>query len=731
MSIAIPGWIAAFALPGALACASALAQLPDKPPLTVDAKAPPAPPPQGTPAVPVVTVSGERPTNRIDRQVYDVQADVGSSNGSAADALGSVPSVVVDPDGSLTLRGSPNVQIYIDGKPSAMMQGDNRGAALAAIPAEDIESIEVINNPGAQFGNEGGGGPIINIVMRRSRKPGGFGVVNTNGGTAGRYNAAASGSYNQGLWGAQGGISLRHDGRNAEGFAERERTDIVTGALSHSTQASHSAGLNDNAGINGSLRYNLGERDTLGTNLAYSARSNDQQAQDHYHNSDQALATVSDYVRNTVRAGDSHSASGGAHWDHKGLIDGETLKLDLRVSSSHNASENAYANQYNYSASGTLDSQSRQANDSANQIIDFSGDYERPDGRGVLKLGYKAARHASDQGTLYTNIDPASLAESLNTARSNRFRLAETTLALYASYQVRLNASWGLLAGLRAERTGLDIEQLTSQIFAANRFLNLIPSLFASYRASDNTIVRFSYAHRIRRPNSGDLNPFVVYRDELNVSSGNPKLKPAQTDSFELGLETRVGTLETNLRAYFRKENDTILDRKYFISDTVLLTTRENAGSNRASGLELTASGKLLPALTLNASANLAHNELTVLDALGMPATHSVMALSGRTRLNWQATVDDQVQATLQTLGRSLAGQGVRQPNATANFGLRHAITPRLFLVMNVTDAFNTNKIETLTDTSTLREDNVRRYDGRLIYLGLSYRLGGMTPVRR
>ena len=135
---------------------------------------------EAAPVTPQVTVAGERPTNRIDRQVYDVKSDVSSTNGSAADALNNVPSVNVDPDGTVTLRGSTNVQIMIDGKPSAMLQGDNRGPALQAMPADDVESVEVINHPGAEFGNEAGGGPILNLVMRRNRKPGGLATVNAN-----------------------------------------------------------------------------------------------------------------------------------------------------------------------------------------------------------------------------------------------------------------------------------------------------------------------------------------------------------------------------------------------------------------------------------------------------------------------------------------------------------------------------------------------------------------------
>ncbi len=188
--------------------------------------------PRRRPPIPrSVSVTAERPTGRIDRQVYDVKSDVGSSNGTAADALNNVPSVAVDPDGSVSLRGSSNVQILIDGKPSAMLQGDSRGATLNAMAADDIESVEVINNPGAQFGNEAGGGPILNLVMRRNRKPGGFATVNANAGIAGRYNSAVSGSYNEGPWGYQGGINVRHDGRNSVGEVSRERLEPRYGRL--------------------------------------------------------------------------------------------------------------------------------------------------------------------------------------------------------------------------------------------------------------------------------------------------------------------------------------------------------------------------------------------------------------------------------------------------------------------------------------------------------------------
>jgi outer membrane receptor protein involved in Fe transport len=721
------------AAPASAAAQQAIVPVPAKAPVKKE-EARPVPPPTATPSpagdegIASVTVSAERPTNRIDRQVYDVKSDVSSSNGSAADALNNVPSVNVDPDGAVQLRGSSNVQILIDGKPSAMLQGDNRGAALMSIPSEDIDSVEVINNPGAQFGNEAGGGPIINLVMKRTRRPGGFGVVNANTGVEGRRNAAVSGTYNEGLWGYQGGMSYRRDGRNFDSEAIRDRIDPRDGSASHSTQMGTSNGLNDALSANGGVTYNLGKNDTLAGSVTYQHRSNDNRAQDHYQTFDDSDLLVSDYVRSSMRSGTSRNYGLGARWDHKFETPGENLKLDLRITGSKNDSDSDYRNAYAVQSPGTVNSRSMQANDSNNRISDFTGDYERPDETGLLKLGYKVSQNRNGFDTLYTNIDPYTLVESVNTIRSNRFLLKEKVYALYASYQLRLNERWGVLGGLRTEYTDLDINQLTSNRQATNSYVDYIPSFFASYKAGEETNIRFSYAHRIKRPVANDLNPFIVYRDEFNVSSGNPQLRPTQTDSYELGYETRVAGLETNLRGYYSRDKDAILEKKYFISDTVLLTTRDNIGGSHAGGLEFTLSGKLMPGLSLNASANLSRRENRFYDVDGSLARRTANGLSGRIRLNYSLTDADQLQLALQGQGRTLFGQGYRKPNSTVNVSLRHTVSPSLNLVLNVTDLFDQNRQETVTQTSILDEHVSRRFDGRVIYFGLSYRFGTSIP---
>jgi outer membrane receptor protein involved in Fe transport len=699
------------------------AALPQPVPTTTGAAAPGA---AAAGRVAQVNVVGERQVNRIDRQVYDVKNDVNASNGSAADALNNVPSVAVDPDGTVSLRGNSNVQILVDGKPSAMLQGDNKGPALQAMPAEDIDSVEVINNPGAEFGNEGGGGPILNLVMKRNRKAGGFGVVNANMGSAGRYNSAVNGAYNTGRWGIQGGVNVRHDGRNSTGATERDRIDPVTGAEQHSSQTSTSTGLNDSAGLRGQLTYNLTDVDQLEASVGAMKRTNDQTGLDRYQVFDADGNATSDYLRSTRRTGDNTNTMFGTRWDHKGEKLGELFKMDLRVSHSDNRSDTRYANTYVVVPAAGGEGDSLQGVANRNRIVDYSGDYERPfDSGAILKMGYRVFDNRSDFDNRYVDVDVAG-GTTADARRTNAFSVDERDAALYSSYQWEVSPRWGALVGLRAEYTHMDLNQITSGTTATNTYLNWIPSAFATYKLSDTANLRFAYARRIRRPNANDLNPFVVYKDELNESAGNPRLKPVLTDSFEIGYETKAGKLDTAVRAYYRTDSDTIRSRQTAVSDTVILTTLENGGSNRAGGLELTLSGKVTPDITINTSGNLAYTQQGQIDLNGAETTRGATSLSVRGRINWQATPLDQLQVQLNARGRTLAGSGYSEPVSSMNLSWRRNLSRSLLLVMNMTDVFSSQKMETVTDTATLKERTLRRVDGRILYVGLSWRFGGV-----
>lgn len=676
-----------------------------------------------TDAPATVSVTTKRNSNRIDRQVYDVKSDPASTNDTVADTLNKVPSVAVDADGQVTLRGKSNVQIYVDGKPSAMMQGENRAAAINAIPAGDLESVEVINNPGAQFGNEGGGGPILNLVMRRERTPGGFAAINANAGTEGRGNVGSFGSYTTGRMSAQGGLSVRRDKRGSTGETVRERIDPVTGAVARSTSNSNSDNENRSVVMNGTFSYNLGDKDVVAVTAMGGATDNENVSSERYRGANAAGVVDSDYLRSGQYEGKNRNYSVSTRLDHKGSSQGELFKMDLRLSGAKNEGDSRNFTDYTVRPINAQAARTHRDNLTENRITDFTGDYELPGERGIFKMGYKIARNSSVFDNAYFNVDNGSLVESIDTRRTNRFELDETTAALYASYQWRINSQWGILGGLRAEYTDVDLYQATTNVRAGNNYLDAIPSAFLTYGWSDDTTVRLSYAHRIRRPGAGDLNPFVIYQDEFNVSSGNPNLRPSDSDSLELGIETKIGKVDTNLRLYARRDTDLISERRFFLADNVLLTTRENAGSSNSGGLEFSFGGKVTEKLSLNASGNLGYSEQTVLGTTSNTKRNAT-SLSGRARIGYQIDRENSVQLMINAQGKTLLGEGYRQPSSTADFNYRRSLTPALSLVVNINDLFDSQKMDTFTETDRLRQSSIRRFDGRTFTVGLSYRFG-------
>ncbi|WP_409269550.1 TonB-dependent receptor domain-containing protein [Massilia sp. BHUDP2] len=680
-----------------------------------------AAPPAQTPVESTVTVSATRTQNRIDRQSYDVKADPATSNDTVADTLNKVPSVAVDADGNVTLRGR-NVQILVDGKPSAMMQGGNQGAAINALPAADLESVEVINNPGAQFGNEGGGGSVINLVMRRERSPGLFLGLNGNVGTEGRNRTSAFVNYTQGRYTVRGGLSRIESKNENTSTNRRERIDPATGAIARSDQETSRVDRTESVNMNGQVSYNLGDKDVIAAGMNYQDNSSGNESSESYRSTRAAGTVDNEYLRRGLSEGKSRSYGFNTGFEHKGDAPGEVFKLDLRLSGSDRDNASRAARAYTVRPPNVSVIGDRQANLADTRIADFTGDYELPGERGVLKMGYKVARNSSTFDNARFDIDGNGV-ESINRNTTNRFELDDTTYALYGTYQWRVNQDWGVLGGLRAEYADLDMNQVTTGVRASNHYFDAIPSAFVTYGLSDDTTLRLSYARRIRRPGQNELNPFVVYRDELNISSGNPNLQPSSTDSLELGVETKLGKVETTVRLFMRNESDLINERRILLANDVLLTTRENAGTARSGGLEFNFNGRATPALTLNLNGNVNYSEQTVLGR-ATDDKRSATSLNLRGRVNYQLNQASRIMLNLNAQGKTLFGEGYRQPQRWADLNYSHRLTPALTLSVNINDLFDSQKTETITETDRLREYNLRYGNGRTAFVGLSYTFG-------
>ncbi len=668
-----------------------------------------------------VTIVGQKPPvqHKIDRDVYDVSKDPTAQTGSAGDVLQNVPSVSVDNQGNVSLRGNSNVKVYVNGKPSAEMEGDNRATALDAMSGGDIDSVEVITNPSAQFGADTGGG-IINLVLKRNRRPGFSGNIRVSGGQDGRYNGAYSSNYTKGPMTLSLSLSQRHDVRPSTSDTDTERTDVNGNSLGDFVQHGTSTRPRDSTAGTIGLDYNLSDYDTLSLSATMS-RNPQSGVSDTTTTATNASGMVTqDYDRKSVASGAQRNGSFQASLDHRGQTYGEDFKVQFRHSESESDVETRYTNTYNVPAqAATLD---RTSSPSDTRIDDFSGDYLHPIGdTQQLAAGWDFTINQGSFRNFKTVAEPVGTPEVPDTTFNNDFRVKQTVAAAYATWQTQLG-KWGVLAGLRVEDTDQDIDQITDQVFQHNNYVNWAPSLHLTYPLNEKTNLRLSYSHKIRRPSTKELNPFLSYQDAYDVSSGNASLKPQEIDSFE----AKVSGTSWSGGVYYNQSSKTISQTARFLPGNILLTTLENAGRSQSTGAEYQITTNLTQTIAVDASFNVYYQKLDSFDPFTMqPEETKGSSYTNRGRITWSPTARDQFQIMAMFNGPRLMSQGTMTGWNMMNLNYSRVLTPKLKLIITDTDALNSSKFRTTIDNSTVHTDSFRRSEGRIFYIGLSYSFGG------
>jgi outer membrane receptor protein involved in Fe transport len=704
-----------------------------KPAPTVTAEAP-----QPAGQIATVNVVSERQTNRVDRQVYDIKNDASTAGASIGDVLNNVPSVNVDPNGTVRLRGSERVTVLVDGKPTAQLQGENRAAAINALPAENYESVQVINNPGAEFGNEAGGGPILNLISRRYTKPGGNGSMASTIAPGGRGNAFANGSYSSGYASVNGSLNLRRDGNDTETEQVRERIDPATGAISRLRQDSRNHGINTfvQAGVGG--RYNYNERDTITGSVSVNKRGNDNDSNQHFTDFRTGQTPVVDYRTQRQTEGDALNHEIVTGFERRFAGDGEALKVDLRHSSNNNSADTStlYQNLPTTCACGPVQRDYAQDVDTRVRLTDLSTDFTGKAGPGFLNAGARWQRTQQTADNRYLFLTGGG---GLDTRRSNLFELDQKVLAVYGTYEMPLNKLWSFKSGLRVERTDQDLDQVTTGIQATNQYTSYLPSLFLTYKLDPNSNLRLSYADRISRPNSGELNPFVNYANDYYVSSGNPHLHAVKLHSLELGYETKImGLAPASVRAYLRREADVITERRVFLDANTLLTTRENLGDRRSGGIEFSLMGMIppnwkpggfkMPNIRFMFNGNWGFIEQDRVGPLGLTGEkRSSPSLQLQGGGQWIINPDNTLSVFGFRQGKLLSGEGYREPFGMMTLAYEHKFDKRLSLNIRGNDVLNSTGQKFRVETDLLRDRTDTTVHQRRIYVGLRYTFGGVT----
>ena len=354
---------------------------------------------------------------------------------------------------------------------------------------------------------------------------------------------------------------------------------------------------------------------------------------------------------------------------------------------------------------------------------EFKGDYVRPMGEGTtLKAGFDLQFDDNSYGNKgFRGGVPDALVPDL--ALTNLFLFEQSLNQAYVTYERHFD-DLTVLAGVRAEDVRIDLDQVTQGRKDENDYTKVYPSLHLAWKLSEAKQVTASYSHRVQRPDPLQFNSFRFLIDPLNYRAGNPRLKPQETHSFEVGYQDREGPSFRQATLFYRENFNGFADVVRDLGGGVFLTTSENISKSRSIGLELIANGKISPTLSYSLSATPSWTEIEP-QPLGSPDKRSAFVVSGRASLNWQATPGDLLQIQGFANGKRLTPQGYVSPMAAVNLGYRHKLNDKVSLIVTVQDLFSTLRYKQVIDTPILKSRLRQDFNSRLFLAGFTWTFGG------
>lgn len=659
----------------------------------------------------------------IDSVSYSLADDLQAQTGTLAEALRNIPSVEVDPDGNVSLRGDPNVTILIDGRPATQFNGPSRGQVVQQVPASQYARIEVMTNPSAAYSPEGGGG-VINLISKPNAVRQGqttTGSLRANIGDGGRWNVGGNIAHVIGKTTLTADVGVRHDAFDQEIERLRTRFDAGSSQFLEARQSQTVDGEADVVFLRFAAEHNLDDRTQLVAEVRHHDVSTNADSLDLYEADDAVGGIASAYTR---------TSNGG----FSGQFSGATARVLRRFDDSGHEWSNEIRfdrNAFNFDFDTAIDQRVPAspvtyeviANQNHQDMLGVTSAYVRPfsDG-GRLRLGYELQAlnleldNSVSRGPTPTALTPDPIV-------SNEFHVDQAVNALYATWEKPFGENLSAQFGLRLEQANIDLDQVTTNIQSSNDYFRAYPTLHLSYTIGEGETLRGSYSRRIQRPGPQDLNPFLTYQDNLNYRSGNPDLLPQETDSLELSWQKRVQQTFYQATLYYRDTQDAFTPVTSDLGGGVFLTRPENLGSSTSTGIELVANGALHPTLRYNASINAFRQEI---DADGLPGAvdREGDSVSGRLTLNWSPTQDDFLQVSGIWTGDQQLAQGVREMAQLINLGYRRKLTKDWSLQVTVRDLLDEYGATTTIESPTFTDRTSMIFGGRAAYIGLTWSFG-------
>ncbi|WP_418513770.1 TonB-dependent receptor domain-containing protein [Corallibacter sp.] len=656
---------------------------------------------------------------KLDKKIYNVGKDLTVRGGTVSDVLDNVPSVSVDVEGNVALRGQDNVRILINGKPSGLV-GLNSTDALRQLPAESIERVEVITSPSARYDAEGTAG-ILNIILRRSKLQGLNGAITANAGYPNQAGLSGNINYRTGDFNFFNttGVSYREspgestteteyfNGDDPNSFLNEYR-DFDRERKGINTNFGVEWYITDSASLTGAVFYRKSDDDDLTTN------------QSHLIN---GLGEASNSTRLEFETEDDKTIQYSLNFDKQ--FNGNSqhkLTADFQY---ENSNENEFASiQQNY-----IDSERVTTYQSEDRVL-LQADYVHPlNESSQFELGYRGNFNTSDTDYALELNNGSGFVLDRNT--SNNLIYKEYVNAVYAQYGNKIKDKFSYLLGLRMEDTRVTVEQLTSNDLEKKNYTGFFPTINLGYELTENQSLTLGYNRRIRRPRSRFINPFPSRSSATNLFQGNPDLNPTYSNSFDFGYLNKFGKLTLNSSIYFQHATDvftfitidsgttTIVDG---VPVPVVLSTPVNLSSEDRYGFEFTLTYRPTKNWNMNGNFNLFQSST---EGTYNNVVYDNENLSWFVRFNNKYTLPGNIDWQTRLFYRGPREDA--QNKSKGMFSTDMAFSKDLFnnnasIALSVNDLFNSRKRQTDSFTETFNRESEFQWRKRSFNLSFTYR---------
>lgn len=666
---------------------------------------------------------------KLDKKVYNVGQDMIVKGGTVSDVLDNVPSVTVDSDGTVSLRGNDNVRILIDGKPSNAI---NISEALRQIPADAIDKVEVVTNPSARYDSEGGGG-LLNIILKKGKNQGLNGTVILSAGDPESYGASGNVNYKSEQFNlfTNLGYNKRNNPGNSLTNTEYLNADGTTRNYIDETRTNER--INEGYNISFGADWFL-DKSTTWTNT-FNFRKNDNENPENvtYKNYDANRSFIGNSYRFNDQIGNSENVEYSTNITKNFEKEGHKLTFDGQFSQ-NNDNDSSLIDDVNDESTDNIQKQNR-------NVIQL--DYVLPFGKASqFELGYKG-----DFNDLLTDYKVGKIEDDGSYTPyaefTNKLDYKEKVNALYTQIGTKVG-KFSALFGLRWEDSNIDINLLTTNDFNNKKYNNFFPSAFFTYEISDESSTSISYSRRISRPRGRMINPFSNYSSNINIFQGNPDLDPAFTDAIDLGYLKKWKKLTLSTSAYINKTTDSFQFVRRESGDfvevnidgvnvltPVILTSPINLATQYRFGFEFTLNYSPYKWWKLNSNFNFYRNETqgdySYTNSQDVVVTQNFdnTAYSWFTRLTSKVSlpykIDWQTNMTYNGPQNNAQGKSLGVFSANLAFS-KDVLKEKGTIALNVQDVFNSRKRINETNLPELNSYSEMQWRERQVTVSFTYR---------